>query len=197
MTLPIGVGLNAPIQPLTVPKSDASSEVLEAFKQSLSALSKHDRYGYLQKAFVVAALDGDLQTVSQLNPMLDGRDHQVLSEALLAAVAGGHFEIMSMIFKDRAWLWASDKFSVMDCIVENYNRGSWEGLKYRSVLMDMFEMLASEHRIALVAGFDETYAPKLRGILDSIQKKDPELAEWCEAQFVIATKTPDERRNAI
>ena len=194
MTLPIGVGLNTPLQPLTVPKSDASSEVLEAFKQSLSALSKHDRYGYLQKAFVVAALDGDLQTVSQLNPMLDGRDHQVLSEALLAAVTCGHFEIMHMIFKDRAWLWCSDKFSVMACIVEHYDPGNPE---HRWALKNLFSHLPDERRIVSAFGDADAYEEKLTNIIFRVREKDPELADWCDQQLGTAEMTGADRMDLI
>jgi hypothetical protein len=159
MTFPIGPRAVATQPPqLTVPGSNASTEVLEAFKQSLSALAKHDRYASLHKEFVGAA-SGDLQTVSRFNPMLDGRDHRALSEALEAAAANGYFEIMKMILKDRAWLWASDKFTVMACIVENYDRGN--PADCRKAFMDLFSHVPLERRI--VRGFGDVDAYERAG----------------------------------
>jgi hypothetical protein len=47
-----------------------------------------------------------VQTISQLNSMLDGRDQMVLTEALEAAAENGHGEIINIMFRGRAWLWA-------------------------------------------------------------------------------------------
>jgi hypothetical protein len=197
MTLPIGPKLDVPLQPLTVPGSDASAEVHEAFKQSLLALGKHDRYAYLHKVFVDAAKNGDLQTVSRLNPMIDGRDDFVLSEALEAAVTGGHFEIMRMIFRDRGWLWASSKFSVMACIVENYVPSNPE---HRRAFMDLFGGVASERRMARLlnsqAGYAD-YKARVGAIRTSMRDRDPEMANWCDGQWRMATMRFDEQRKLI
>jgi hypothetical protein len=194
MTLPIGPKLDAPLQPLTVPGSDASAEVNEAFKHSLLALGKHDRYAYLHTVFVDAVKTGDLQTVSLLNPTLDGRDHFVLSEALEAAVAGGHFEIMNIIFKDRAWLWASDKFSVMACIVENYVPSNPE---HRRAFMDLFSHIPIERPYVRVYGDADAYERTLTNIMRRVREKDPELANWCEGELEMAEITLVERSSVI
>jgi hypothetical protein len=181
MTRPIGVKLDTPLQPLTVPGSNASAEVLEAFRQSLSALGKHDRYEYLHAEFVDAARSGDLQMVSRLNPMLNGENPRILSEALEAAVANGHFEIMRMILKDRAWLWFSHKFLVMASILENYDRGN--PAERRKAFMDLFSHIPLERRIVPVFGDADAYERELAKIIRRVREKDPELANWCAAQF--------------
>jgi hypothetical protein len=182
MTFPIGPRPVATQQPqLTVPGSNASAEAHAAFKQSLSALGKHDRHEYLHREFVGAAGRGDRQTISELNPMLDGRDPVVLSEALLAAAANGHFEIMRMIFKDRAWLWADNKFSVMACIIEHYDRGN--PADRRKAFMDLFSLVPLERRHVRGFGDADAYERELTNLISRVRNKDPELANWCEAEL--------------
>jgi hypothetical protein len=180
MTRPIGVRLDAPQVPVAVPAPNASAEVLVAFKQALAALGKHDRYQYLHSKFVDAARSGDLETVSQLNPMLDGRDHQVLSEALRASAANGHFEVMHMIFKGREWLWSKDKFFVMGCIVEHYDPSK---LAHRRAFMDLFSHVPDERRIVRGFGDAAKYEQKLTKLLADIRVKNKELFYWCRGEL--------------
>jgi len=195
MTFPIGPRPVATQQPqLTVPGSNASAEAHAAFKQSLSVLGKHDRYEYLHREFVGAAGRGDRQTISELNPMLDGRDPVVLSEPLLAAAANGHFEIMRMIFKDRAWLWAKEKFAVMACIVENYVPSD---LTHRWAFMDLFAHFPPERRFVAAFGDADAYERKLANIIRTVREKDSELANWCEGQLGMAGITLVERSSLI
>jgi hypothetical protein len=198
MTFPIGPRPVATQQPqLTVPGSNASAEAHAALTQSLSALGKHDRHECLHGEFVGAAGRGDRRTISELNPMLGGRDPVVLSEALLAAAANGHFEIMRMIFKGRAWLWADNKFSVMACIVEHYDPSS---LEHRKTLMDLFGHISGERRSVRLHNSQAEYAEyeaRVAKILIGVREKDPELANWCDGQWQMAGITLVERSSLI
>jgi hypothetical protein len=182
MTLPIGPRPVATQPPqLTVPGLNASDEVHVALEQSLSTLPKHDRYQFLHEEFVDAARSGDLETVSRFSPMLDVRDDALLSEALFAAAANGHFEIMKMILKDGAWLWVRDKFLLMACIVENHDRGN--RADRRKAFMDLFSRVPRERRIVRRFGDLDAYNRKLADIIRRVREKDPELANWCEAEL--------------
>src|SRR5262245_23564159 len=177
MTRPIGVRLDAPRLPLAVPGPDASAEVYAAFKQSLAALGKYDRYQYLHSKFVDAAMSGDLDTVSGFNSMLDGRDDHVLSEALQAAAANGHFEIMDMISEGRGWLWPHNKFIVMGCIVAQYDPSN---VAHRRAFMNLFCHVPDERRIVKRFGDAAEYEGKLTMLLADVRIKNQELFDWCQ-----------------
>ncbi len=105
MSFPIGFPPVArqPAQ-TTDPGPGASDEARVSFVQSLSKLGEYDRRLHLSSLLVDAARNGDVQTISQLNSVLDGRDQMVLTEALEAAAKNGHGEIINIMFRGRAWL---------------------------------------------------------------------------------------------
>jgi hypothetical protein len=180
MTRPIGVRLDAAQLPLAVPGPEASAEVYVAFKQALAALGEHERYQCLHSRFVDAARSGDIETVSRFNSMLDGRDHRVLSEALIAATENGHFGIMKMIFKDREWLWARDKFEVLACIVAQYDPSN---VMHHRAFMDLFSHVPGERRIVKKFGDAAAYESKLEKLLANIGTKNQELLDWCHGEL--------------
>ena len=180
MTRPIGTRLEAPQPSLAPSGSNASSEVHVAFKRSLASLGKHERYQHLQPMFVDAARNGDRETISQLNPMLDGRDAHLLCEALTAAAANGHFEIMRSIIENRAWLWALNKFEIMTSIVEHYDPSK---LAQRRAFMDLFSGLPGERRIVGMFGDASVFENRLAELLSKVRRRDTELFDWCRAEL--------------
>jgi len=180
MTRPIGMRHDAPQLPMALPGHNASPEVHAAFSQSLAALGKHERYQHLQPMFVNAARNGDRETISQLNPMLDGRDAHLLCEALTAAAANGHFEIMRSIIENRAWLWALNKFEIMTSIVEHYDPSK---LAQRRAFMDLFSGLPGERRIVGMFGDASVFENRLAELLSKVRRRDTELFDWCRAEL--------------
>jgi hypothetical protein len=178
MSFPIGFPPVARQPPQTTdPGPGASDEARVSFVQSLSKLGEYDRRLYLSSLLVDAARNGDVQTISQLNSLLDGRDQMVLTEALEAAAENGHGEIINIMFRGRAWLWAIVKFPIMARLVENYDAGN---PGYRKAFMDLFSRVPSERPYVPEFGDAAAYESELSQLLIKVEKRDPKLSEWCQ-----------------